>query len=267
MSDAPAEILVDVDWLKGHLADPNLRIVDTRASDPRLPVGYRLGHIPGAVALDVGRELFVFGGRAPQLAPVEKIGQVLARLGVSNDTRIVVHDEWTGELAAFTYWALRYAGHRDLRILHGGWAAWQKGNGPVSREAPAVAPAEFRVEPNDAARASAEWIEANAGRGDVVLLDARSEGEYAMGHIPGAVNLPYDYSLDPRTQMFRDTAALRAGLESVGATPDKEIVTYCASGARSSHLFTTLALLGYPRVRNYDGSMTDWYHLGGRPIE
>jgi thiosulfate/3-mercaptopyruvate sulfurtransferase len=267
MSDYPADILVDVDWLKQHLADTDLRILDTRASDPRLPVGYRMGHIPGAIALDVGRDFFVFDGRAPQLASGEQIGQVLSRLGISNETRLVIYDEWTGQLVGFTYWVLRHVGHRDLKILHGGWAAWQKGQGQVTREAPSLAPASYRPGQDDDARATADWIEANAGRDDVVLLDARSDGEFAMGHIPGAVNLPYDFSLEPRTQTFRDAAALRAELEAVGATPDKEIVTYCASGARSSHMFTTLQLLGYPRVRNYDGSMNDWYHLGGRPIE
>jgi thiosulfate/3-mercaptopyruvate sulfurtransferase len=88
-----------------------------------------------------------------------------------------------------------------------------------------------------------------------------------MGHIPGAVNLPFDFSLDMKTQTFKETATLKAELEGVGATPDKEIVAYCASGARSSHMFTTLQLLGYPRVRNYDGSMNDWYQMRGLDIE
>ncbi len=120
---------------------------------------------------------------------------------------------------------------------------------------------------DDNARATAEWIQANADRSDVVLLDVRTEGEYAMGHIPGAINLPYDFSLEMKTQKFKDASTLKGELETVGVTPDKEIVAYCASGARSSHMFTTLQLLGYPRVRNYDGSMNDWHQMRGLVLE
>ncbi|MDE3090962.1 MAG: sulfurtransferase [Chloroflexota bacterium] len=267
MSDYPADILVDVGWLSQHLTDPNTRLLDVRASDPRLPVGYRMGHIPGAVALDVGRDFFVYADGVMQLAAPDRIADVFARHGMANDTRVVIYDEWTGQLAAFTYWVLRYLGHRDVKILHGGWAAWRNNQGEVTREVPPIAPATYRAQPNDDARATAEWIQANAGRPDVFLLDTRTEEEYAMGHIPGAVNLSYDFSLEMRTQTFKDAAVLRALLEAIGATPDKEIVAYCASGARSAHMFATLQLLGYPRVRNYDGSMADWYQLRGLPVE
>ncbi len=267
MSDYPADILVDAAWLTQHLADPNTRVLDVRASDPRLPMGYRTGHISQAVALDVRRDFFVFDDGAMELASPDRVAQVLAQRGVANDTRIVIYDEWTGQLAAFTFWILRYVGHRDIKILHGGWAAWQQFKGAVTRDVPQFAPAVYHAQPDDAARASADWIQANTARPDLVLLDARSEGEYSMGHIPSAVNLPYDFSLEMRTQMFKDAATLRAQLEAVGATPDKEIVVYCASGARSAHMFTTLQLLGYPRVRNYDGSMHDWAEARGLPME
>ena len=267
MSDYPADILVEVEWLSHHLDDPQMRLLDVRAGDPRLPMGYRMGHIPQAVALDVGRDFFVFAHGARQLGEPAQIALALAQRGIANDTRVVIYDEWTGQLAAFTYWVLRYVGHRDIKILHGGWAAWQSSKGETTREAPQFAPGAYHARQDDNARATAEWIQANAERPDVLLLDARTEGEYAMGHIAGAVNLPFDFSLEMRTQTFRDAAALKAELEAVGATPDKEIVVYCASGARSSHMFTTLQLLGYPRIRNYDGSMTDWYEIRGLAVE
>ena len=262
-----SELLVSVDWLKQHLDDPQVRILDVRANDPRLPIGYRMGHIPGAVALDPTREFFVFANGAPDLAPVEKIAQALAQRGIANDTSVVIYDEWTGQLAALTYWALRYAGHQNAKILHGGWAMWRNNGNPITRDVPQLSPADFRAQRNDQARATAEWIQANSERPDVLLLDVRTPDEFRMGHIPGAVNLSYDSALDMRTQTFKDAAELRQQLEGVGVTPDKEIVTYCAAGSRSAHMFTTLQLLGYARVRNYDGSMTDWYHRRRLPID
>jgi thiosulfate/3-mercaptopyruvate sulfurtransferase len=267
MSDYPSNILVDVEWVSRHLNDLEMRLVDVRAGDPRLPMGYRMNHIPQAVALDVGRDFFVYGRSGRQLAEPDQIAQELAQRGIANDTLVVIYDEWTGQLAAFTYWVLRYLGHRDVRILHGGWAYWQGGQREATRAVPQFAPATYHAQRDDSARATAEWIQENADRPDMLLLDSRTDGEFSMGHIPGAVNLPFDFSLEMSTQTFRDAAALKADLEAVGVTPDKEIVAYCASVARSSHMFTTLQLLGYPRVRNYDGSMNDWYQMRGLPVE
>ncbi|MBI4789616.1 MAG: sulfurtransferase [Chloroflexi bacterium] len=268
MDDYPNNsLLVTVDWLKQCLGDPQIRILDVRASDPRLPIGYRMGHIPGAIALDPTRDFFVFAHGAPELAPPEKIAQALAQRGIAEDTLVVIYDEWTGQLAALTYWAMRYAGHQHARVLHGGWAMWRNSNSPTTRDVPPVVSAEYQPHEKEEARATAEWIRANSERSDVLLLDVRTADEFRMGHIPGAVNLPYDSALDLRTQTFKDTSELQRLLAGVGVTPDKEIVTYCAAGSRSAHMFTTLELLGYARVRNYDGSMTDWYHRRGLPID
>ena len=267
MSNYPNNILVEIDWLKQHLNDSNLRILDARASDPRLPMGYRTGHIPNAIQFDPSRTFWTRGAHGRDFAAGEQIARGLGERGITNDSVVVVYDEWTGQLAAMTFWGLQMVGHREVKILHGGWAAWQKSGGAIAQDAPAFAPAQYRAEPREIYRATAEWIQANAARADLLLLDVRSDGEYLGGHIPGAVNLNWDASLDPPTQNFKDAATLRAQLESVGATSDKEIIAYCASGARSSHMFTTLTLLGYPRVRNYDGSMMDWYQARGLPVE
>ncbi len=268
MNEYPnGELLADAEWLKQNLNDPNLRILDVRASDPRLPVGYRMGHIPGALGLDPTRAFFIFENGAPDLASPKQIAQALGQRGISDDSPIVVYDEWTGQLATLTFWVLRYVGHKNVQILHGGWAKWRASGGPTTRDVPHVAPVEYRPNTNRDARATAEWIMENSARPNVLLLDVRTPDEYNMGHIPNAVNLSYDTSLDLRTQTFKDADVLRAQLQAAGVTPDKEIVTYCASGSRSSHMFVALQLLGYPHVRNYDGSMTDWYHTRRLPIE
>ncbi len=262
-----SNLLVDPAWLKEHRNDPNLRVLDARTNDPRLPFGYRMGHIPDAIQLDLGREFFATLNGKRELAPVEQIARWLATRGIASDSTVVICDEWTGMLATYAYWTLKYVGHRDARILHGGWAAWKNSGGAVTQDAPQFSTRDYQPQLNPAIRATAEWIQQNASHPDLFLLDTRAEGEYASGHIPGARNLSYDFSIDPATQTFRDAATLRARLEALGATPDKEIVTYCTSGASSSHMFTTLQLLGYPRVRNYDGSMMDWAQARGLPVE
>ncbi len=265
--ESPNHILVDVDWLTQHLNDSNMRVLDVRADDPRRHTGYQTGHIPGAIALDVGRDFFVYGNGMPDLAAPDQLAETLARRGITNDTRVVIYDESTEQAAAITFWALRTLGHPNTNILNGGWSAWSDHGGAVTRDAPNLAPAHYRTNVNDTARATAEWIQANIDRSDILSLDVRSPREYAMGHLPGAINLPYEFSIDMRTQMLQDAATLRAQLEGAGVTPDKEIVVYCHTGMRASHTYATLQVLGYPRVRNYFGSMADWYEMRGLPID
>lgn len=120
MNNYPTDTLVDIEWLKQHLVDANLRILDVRIDDPRYSDGYRMEHVPGAVALDVERDFFVYGNGKPGLAAPGQLAQIFAQRGIANDTRIVLYDEWTGQAAAIAFWVLRYLGHRDIRILNGG---------------------------------------------------------------------------------------------------------------------------------------------------
>jgi thiosulfate/3-mercaptopyruvate sulfurtransferase len=261
-------VLVSVDWLKAHLNDPNLRVLDARVSDPRLPMGYRMNHIPNAVPFDLNRDVYEMAGYGmPQMKAPEAIAQALGARGVSNDSTIVLYDEGTGPLAGFVYWLLKYLGHRDARVLDGGWHAWQQAKAPVTRDVPQLQPTTYaaQVDPNQ--RSTADWIQALNDRGDVVLLDARSDAEYYMGHIPGAVNLSFEEAIDYASQRLKAAEQLRARFEAIGVTPDKEVVTYCGSGSRSAHTYLVLKALGYPRVRNYDGSMMDWGRRRGLPIE
>ena len=253
MNQFPKDILIDVSWLNEHRLDPNLVLVDVRGA------GYRLGHIPDAIALNLGRDFFVMANRFVELASPEQIAQGLGALGIANASTIILYDDTNDQLVALVYWLLRYIGHTAIKILHGGWLGWRNAGGEISQTIPQVARAQYRAQTQNDLRATAEWIQANAARADVLVLDARSLNEYKMGHIPNAVNLPYDQNLDWQTMRFRDEAILRAQFEAIGVTPDKEMVVYCHSGMRSAHMFLTLCLMGYARVRNYNGSMADWF--------
>jgi thiosulfate/3-mercaptopyruvate sulfurtransferase len=260
-------VLVSVEWLKENLSHPNVRVVDARVSDPRLPMGYRMSHVPGAVPFDLNRDLYEMAPGGPRMRAADAIANILGARGIANDTTIVLYDEGTGPLAGTVFWLLKYLGHADVRVLNGGWHAWTNAQAPTTKEIPQTAPTVYRARVDETQHSTAEWIQENSARPDVVLLDTRMDSEYYMGHIPGAVNLSFDEAIDFASQRLKDRETLCAQFENVGATPDKEIVVYCGSGSRSAHTFMVLKSLGYPRVRNYKGSMMDWAHQRGLPLE
>jgi thiosulfate/3-mercaptopyruvate sulfurtransferase len=259
--------LIDVEWLKEHYSDPGVRILDVRVSDPRLPIGYRMGHVPNSLPFDLHGDVYEMGYGLPKMKPADAIAQALGARGISNASTLVVYDESTGPLAAFVYWLLKYLGHSDVRVLNGGWHAWQRANAPVTRELSQVQTCPYAAHVDQSQRSTADWIQEHSQATDLVLLDARSDGEYYMGHIPGAVNLSFDAAIDYSNQMLKSEEELKRQFEAVGVTPDKEIVTYCGSGSRSAHTYLVLKRLGYPRVRNYDGSMMDWVQMKRLPVE
>lgn len=260
-------VVVSVAWLTEHLDDPRVHPLDARVADPRLPMGYRASHIPGAVPFDLNRDMYEMGPGGPRLKSFETMAQTLGERGIANDSTVVVYDEGTGPLAGTVYWLLKYMGHADVRVLNGGWHAWQAAKAPATKDVPQVQPVTYAASVDETQHSTAEWIQENSAREDVVLLDTRMDSEYYMGHIPGAVNLSFDEAIDFPTQALKPEETLRARFESVGATPDKEVVVYCGSGSRSAHTYLVLKSLGYPRVRNYKGSMLDWAHHRGLPLE
>lgn len=264
---SPKPVLVTVEWLTKHSNDPGLRILDARVSDPRLPMGYRASHIPGAVPFDLNRDVYEMGPGGPRMRAPDAIAATLGSRGIAVDSPVVLYDESTGPLAGSVYWLLKYLGHADVKVLEGGWHAWSQAHAPTTKDVPQWPRAMYVPNPDESQLSTAEWIQDNSGRADLVLLDTRTDSEYYMGHIPGAVNLSFDEALDRQTQGLKPEPTLRAQFEQTGVTPDKEIVVYCGSGARSAHTYLVLRALGYPRVRNYKGSMIDWAQHRGLPLE
>lgn len=255
-----AELLVTADWLAERSREPGLQIVDVRPPMPQFRVGYPWGHIPGAVYLDL---MQVFSGRASgvpgSLAPPAEVAATVGQAGLAASDTVVVYDGQGGPAAAQVLWLLEALSFPDVRLLEGGFAAWQAGSHPITEEAPTVEPIEALGVPDPDRLATLDWLLAHLDDPSLGLVDARTPNEHAAGHIPGAVLLPWDESLEagpvPR---FSDATVLRARFEAAGVTPDKEVVTYCQTGARSAHVYFALRLLGYPSVRNYDGSWQEW---------
>lgn len=222
--------------------------------------GYAFGHLPGAVYLDLSDVLTGRASGVPRtVGPIEEVADVLGRLGLIPDKNIVIYDEIGGPNAAQAFWLLEYLGFPDVCVMEGGIERWMAEGRPVTRSQPSVEPTTFVPAPRENRLAVAEWIADRLKTDDLSLLDCRTLREYEEGHIPGALNRPWDNSVTLRAhKAFKEADELKAEMVELGATDGKEIVTYCSTGHRSAHTYLTLRLLGYPRVRNYDGSWTEW---------
>lgn len=277
-SFANPNAVVDTKWAAEHLQDPKIRILEVSVD----ATAFDQGHIPGAVALNWFRDLEEHPVR--NIASREKIEHLLGQAGVSNDTTVLLYGDNNNWFAAYAYWLLKYYGHRDARLINGGRKKWIDEGRPLTKEPTKVAPAVYKAqEPKAAIRALRELVLASVGSRDRALVDVRSpkeftgellapehlpqEGAQRGGHIPGAANIPWGEAVAV-DGTFKPVDELRKLYEGKGIKPEKEIIAYCRIGERSSHTWFVLTeLLGYPKVRNYDGSWTEYGSLIGAPIE
>ena len=272
------EVLVDADWVQAHLHDPQVRLIEVDVDT----AAYDQGHIPGAVGFNWREELQDQILRAP--LDKKHLEQLLGHAGVSNDTTVVLYGDNNNWFAAWAFWILKYYGHKDVRLLDGGRVKWLADNREITTEVPSYPATTYRAStPNTAIRALRDQVLGWLGQENIALVDVRSPGEYSGellapanlpqegaqrgGHIPGAANIPWATAVQA-DGTFKPADELRSIYASEGITPDKEVVAYCRIGERSSHTwFALYYLLGYPKVRNYDGSWTEWGSLIGVPIE
>jgi thiosulfate/3-mercaptopyruvate sulfurtransferase len=235
---------------------------------------FAAGHVPGASYVDLDEDLAGEpgeGGRHPLPDP-QVLEGAMERSGVWNDRPVVVYDDWAGRAAARCWWLLRWAGHRDVRVLDGGWAAWQ-GAGFTSEVGDSRAePGDFTVEPGQAPTLDPADVLAAAREG--VLVDARAPERYrgevepidpVAGHIPGAVNLPTEANLGEDGR-FRHPDELRAAYAAVGVAPGQDVAVYCGSGVTACHDILALEVIGIP-ARLYPGSWSSWVSDPARPVE
>src|SRR5579864_8624182 len=275
---AHPEVLVDADWVEAHLHDPKVRLIEVDVDTS----AYEQGHIPGAVGFNWQKELQDQVIRAP--LSQAHLEELLSRAGVSNDTTIVLYGDNNNWFAAWALWIFKYYGHADVRLLDGGRVKWLADKREITTEVPSYARTSYDAHaPEHNIRALRDQIIAKLGQHGFALVDVRSPAEFSGellapahlpqegaqrgGHIPGAANIPWSQAVR-EDGTFKSADELRALYESKGITPDKNVVAYCRIGERSSHTWYVLNyLLGYPQVRNYDGSWTEWGSLVGAPIE
>ncbi len=278
MSTTTTDVLVTTDWLEEHLHDPDVVVAEVD-EDPDL---YEDGHIEGAVKLHWKDDLQHTLVR--DVVPKAEFERLMGERGIGNDTTVVLYGDKNNWFAAYAYWYLKVYGHGDVRLLDGGRQKWIDEGRGMTLALPTPAPVAYTApELDESIRIRRDAVLAGLDDPTVALVDVRSPQEYAgelvappgyeqegasrAGHIPGACSIPWAAAVrDDGT--FKDVDELREIYESQGVTPDKEVRAYCRIGERSAHTWFVLReLLGYERVRNYDGSWTEWGNLVDVPIE
>lgn len=272
MSSAPKlPLLIEPEQLQSHVADPAMLIVDLSE-----PASYAIGHVSGAVHLDyadLNRTEPPVMGLLPHEA---QLSQVLSRLGLTPERHVVAYDDEGNGRASRLLWTLLALGHQRLSLLNGGIRAWEVACGPLEVKTHQPQPSAYQAQiTNPETLADKDYILARLGDPDLVLLDTRTPAEFAglvaraarCGHIPSAINLNWTSAMDPQRQLrFQPDPVLRKLFEWRGITPDKEVVVYCQTHHRSAHTYYVLRYLGYPRVRGYPGSWSEWGNDPHLPI-
>ncbi|MFE9174713.1 sulfurtransferase [Streptomyces sp. NPDC007126] len=263
LAGANPPVLLDVRWQLSTAKAAGAAPFDGRAE-------YAAGHLPGAVYVDLDRELASApgaGGRHP-LPDAAEFGAAMRRAGVSQGRPVVVHDGGQGWAAARAWWLLRWTGHPDVRVLDGGLTAWE---GPLSTDVPTPEEGDFVPAPGAAGLLDADAAAALARSG--VLFDARAGERYrgevepidrVGGHIPGAVSAPTTENVAPDGR-FLPAEELRARFKSLGATEDGAVGVYCGSGVSGAHEVLALAVAGIPAAL-YVGSWSEWSSDPERPV-
>ena len=279
MSYRHPETLVDTNWVSENLRDASIRVAEVDY-DPT--ANYNLGHIPGAVLMDWRKDLNDPVSR--DLVSKERFEQILSNAGVSNQQTLVLYGDFNNWFAAFAYWILNYYGVDKIVLMNGGRKKWLAEDREVTKEIPSYPKTTFKTSgTKEHIRAYLDYVKSSMKKNDKVLVDVRSPAEFTGeitappeypnehaqrgGHIPGAVNIPWSQAVS-ENGTFKSADEITKLYQSKGVTPDKEVITYCRIGERSSFTWFVLKyLLGYPNVKNYDGSWTEWGNMVRNPIE
>jgi thiosulfate/3-mercaptopyruvate sulfurtransferase len=272
-----ADVLVGTEWVAQHRADPNVRVVEVDVDT----AAYDQGHVPGAIGWNWTTELCDTLVR--DIVPKAKLEKLLGASGITPDTTIVLYGDNNNWFAAWAFWQLKVYGHRDVRIMDGGRKKWLAEGRELETARPSVQAATYTAkEPDVSIRAFLPEVQSALGRPDTVMVDVRSPQEFTGeilappglpetcqrgGHIPGAKSIPWGKACN-EDGTFKSREELTALYGGQGVTPDKNVIAYCRIGERSSHTWFVLKhLLGFPKVKNYDGSWTEWGNLVGAPVE
>jgi thiosulfate/3-mercaptopyruvate sulfurtransferase len=274
---AHPETLVSTDWVAQHLHDPNVRVIEV---DPDT-TAYEQAHIPGAVGWNWQTELQDQTRRT--LAGREQFEALAGRAGITPGTTVVLYGDNNNWFAAWAFWQFKIYGHQDVRLMNGGRKKWLEEGRATTADVKEYPRAPYRAQvPDWSLRAYREQVLKIVQNGGANLVDVRSPDEFTGkviappglnetaqrgGHIPGAKNIPWAMAAN-EDGTFKSPEELRAIYEGKGVSPRQDTIAYCRIGERSSLTWYVLKyLLGYPNVRNYDGSWTEWGNLIDAPIE
>ncbi|HEX2405679.1 MAG TPA: sulfurtransferase [Nitrososphaeraceae archaeon] len=279
MEYANPNVLVDTQWVEDHVNDNNVRIAEVDY-DPK--ANYYLGHIPNAALFDWKKDINDPLNR--NIVSRDDCTALLQKAGINDDTILVLYGDFNNWFAAFAFWVFKYYGYKDIRLMNGGRKKWLEEDRPISKESPNFSKGNFQAaEPDESIRVYLDYVRNSVMSQQGTLVDVRSPAEFTGqitappeyptehaqrgGHIPSAQNIPWGQAVN-EDGTFKSVEDLKKLYEPKGITPEKEVITYCRIGERSSHTWFVLKyLLGYPNVKNYDGSWTEWGNMINNPIE
>lgn len=258
-----AQLLIETQELAGILSNPELRLVDARPSGE-----YSRVHLPGAVNLPApATDDLEANHQGFPLFP-DRAQQLFRMAGINAASRVVLYDDQGSRFATRVFYVLEFFGHARVQVLNGGFRKWQCEGRPTTTDVPPVAPGDFTPAPNPSRIATAQWLSAHLKDPAVKVVDARSPAEYRGGHIPGAVNIEWTQTLEPGAiKTFLPSRQLEELFAESQVARDLEVVSYCQMAVRGAEIYFVLRLLGYERVRLYDGSWEDWSADQTLPVE
>lgn len=278
MAYAKPDVLVEAEWLQEHLEDPTIRVIEVDEDTE----AYSKGHIAGSVGWHWFTDLQAPVGR--DYIDQEGLARLLGAAGVGAETTVVLYGGNNNWFASWAYWLLKLRGFDNVKLLNGGRKKWELESRELTDEVPSHATTPFTLSggENTAIRTWRDDVIAKAAAGSAEFVDVRSPEEYrgeklapdhlpqeqsqVPGHIKGAASIPWAKAAND-DGTFKSAEELRAIYEAEGITPDREVVAYCRIGERASHTWFALQeLLGYPDVKNYDGSWTEYGSLVGVPV-
>jgi thiosulfate/3-mercaptopyruvate sulfurtransferase len=276
------EVLCETDWVANNIKNPNLRLLEVDY-DPEN--AYRQGHITGAYLVWWRKDINDLNRR--DIINKQQFEALMTKIGATPETELVLYGDFNNWFAAFALWVFHYYGHKKTKIMNGGRKKWELEKREYTKDEPTPQSSSkySAIPPDEGIRAYLPDVRRAIERlNETVLVDVRSPKEFSGeitappeypmehaqrgGHIPGANNIPWAQAIRDSDGTFKSAEELKALYEAKGVTADKEVICYCRIGERSSHSWFVLKyLLGYPSVRNYDGSWTEWGNMIGNPIE
>jgi len=280
MSNIQLNVLTDTETVAKNLSNNSIKIVEVDY-DPEN--AYRQGHIQGASLIWWKRD--VNDPITRDIVNKAQFEELMSRNGITSDSEVILYGDFNNWFAAFVFWIFKYYGHEKVKIMNGGRKKWELEKRTYTKDEPQFQKTKYISQPpNEGVRAYLYDVRRAVDRKDTVLVDVRSAKEFSGeitappeypmehaqrgGHIPGASNIPWASAVNDADGTFKAVDELRKIYESKGVTPDRDVICYCRIGERSSHSWFVLKyLLGYPQVRNYDGSWTEWGNMIGNPIE
>jgi thiosulfate/3-mercaptopyruvate sulfurtransferase len=268
MTYAHPEQLVETDWLAAHGGESNIRIVDMRQS------GYADGHVPHAVYLS---PVAIRDAKAPPtfLPTPAAFEELMAKLGISDATRVIVYDERGGIYGARLWWILNYFGHPNVALLNGGWFKWTAEQRPTAGDSPSPSAGRFTARPQPHWVATASDVVSSIDKPAVKIVDARTTAEIEGkdlrnirrgGFVPSSVPVYWEDLLDAKARTFKPADEIKALYETRGILPSHEVIAYCQVGMRASVDLFALHLIGYSNLRNYYGAWEEWGNRDDLPI-